>query len=367
MAVYTTIDNPELYFQCQLYTGNGSDNRAVTLDGDENMQPDFLWIKNREATFAHALFDSVRGSSKMLVSSSSDAEQTNPSSGGLTSFDSDGFTTDAGSGSNPYRNTNESGDGYVAWCWKAGTTSGINATGANTTPTTYSFNQTAGFSIIQYDGNGTDDTQIAHGLAAVPGLMLIKNMDADDDGGVSWAVYHHRNTDAPETDFLTLDEQDAGSDASNRWSDEAPTSVLFTTGDNSTVNKSSRDYLGYLWSEKQGYSKFGTYTGNSNANGTFIYTGFSPAYVLVKRTDTGNKHWRLWDDKRSTYNSRILNLYPNDTDGEGAGHSSYGLDFLSNGFKLRGSDADLNTGTLVYIAFARAPLVNSEGEACNAV
>ena len=128
---YTTIDNPELYFQCQLYTGNGSDNRAVTLDGDENMQPDFLWIKNREATFGHALFDSVRGSSKMSVSSSSDAEQTNPGSGGLTSFDSDGFTTDAGSGSNPYRNTNENADGYVAWCWKAGTSFSISSSNSD--------------------------------------------------------------------------------------------------------------------------------------------------------------------------------------------------------------------------------------------
>jgi len=359
MAAYTAIDDPSAYFKVQIYTGDGSTQAVAFDDTDTNMQPDFVWIKNREEEDHNILVDSVRGVTETQYSNSNASDVDDDDT--VTAFGSDGFTV----GDDVKVNTNT--EKYVAWCWKAGTTSGINTTGANTTPTTYSFNQTSGFSIIQYDGNGTDDTQIAHGLAAVPSVIIVKNMDADDDGGVSWVVYHHKNTSAPETDYLILDEVYGTNDAANRWSDEAPTSVLFTTGNNSTVNASSRDYVAYLWAEKQGFSKFGTFDGNSNADGPFIYTGFTPAYVLIKRTDTGNKHWRLWDNKRSTYNPRILNLFPNDTEGEGAGHSSYAMDFLSNGFKMRGTDGDLNTGTLIYFAFASAPFVNSEGVSTTAV
>ena len=167
MAAYTTIDDSEAYFQAKAYTGDGGTN-AITFDGTTDMQPDFVWIKNREQGDSHCLFDSVRGATKVIHSDTDDAEATDTDT--LTAFGSDGFTI----GDDVKVNTNT--EKYASWSWKAGTTSGIVTTGANTTPTTYSFNQTSRFSIIQYDGNGTDDTQIAHGLGAVPGLIMVKNM-----------------------------------------------------------------------------------------------------------------------------------------------------------------------------------------------
>ena len=359
MAAFTTIDDPSAYFKVQLYTGDGSVQAVAFDDTDTDMQPDFVWIKNREEGDHHILVDSVRGVTETQYSNSNASDVDDDDT--VTVFGIDGFTV----GADVKVNTNT--EDYVAWCWKAGTTSGINTTGANTTPTTYSFNQTAGFSIIQYDGNDTDDTQIAHGLAAVPHLMIIKNMDADDDGGVSWAVYHHKNTDAPETDFLTLDELDAGSDASNRWSDEAPTSVLFTTGSNSTVNKASRDYVGYLWTEKQGFSKFGGYTGNGNADGSFVFLGFRPSMVMIKKT-SGTGDWVLHDTKREPYNGgNGKDLQPNSSAVERDDSGTNLMDFLSNGFKTRIADnQNASGGSYIYAAFAEAPFVNSNGVPCNA-
>ena len=359
MAAYTTIDNPELYFQVKLYTGNGSDGNAITLDGDENMQPDFLWIKNRDATFAHALFDSVRGSSKMLVSSSSDPEQTNPGSGGLTSFDADGFTTDAGSGSNPYRNTNESGDGYVAWCWKAGTTftNDASATSVGNTDSNGSASSTAGFSICKYVGAGASlDIQVKHGLSVKPAVMFTKNIE--EAGGNHWAVYHHKNTSAPETDYLKLSDTTATTDDADIWNDTEPTSAIFTAGDHSGSNRSGDDFISYHWNEVQGYSKFGSFVSNNNADNSFIYTGFAPAMVIMKST-TSTNNWVIQDIKRPGYNP-AAKLYPDLSNDEDDDND---IDFLSNGFKMRGG---LGANTFVYMAFAQAPFVNSNGVPCNA-
>jgi len=361
MAAYTAIDDPSAYFKVQIYTGDGSTQAVAFDDTDTNMQPDFVWIKNREEEDHNILVDSVRGVTETQYSNSNASDVDDDDT--VTAFGSDGFTV----GDDVKVNTNT--EKYVAWCWKAGTTSGINTTGANTTPTTYSFNQTAGFSIIQYDGNGTDDTQIAHGLATVPHCIFVHNMDADDDGGVSWAVYHHKNTSAPETDFLTLDETYATADASNRWSDEAPTSVLFTTGSNSTVNKSSRDYIAYLWTGKQGYSKFGSYEGNGNADGTFVYTGFRPAYVMTKSSDSTSS-WHIFDNKREGYNVDNDALIANNTTGSpGPGTAEATtdmIDILSNGFKCRIATDPNVAESYIYIAFAEAPFVNSNGVPCNA-
>ena len=322
------------------------------------MQPDLVWIKNRDATDHNILVDSVRGVTETQYSNSNASDVDDDDT--VTAFGSDGFTI----GDDVKVNTNT--EKYVSWSWKAGTTSGIVTTGANTTPTTYSFNQTSGFSIIQYDGNGTDDTQIAHGLGAVPGLMIVKNMDADDDGGVSWAVYHHKNTAAPNTDYLVLDETYATNDSNTRWSDEDPTSVLFTTGNSSMVNASSRDYLAYLWAEKQGFSKFGSYTGNGSADGTFVYLGFRPSWLLVKRTES-TKEWYIRDIERKPINGPTdVFLVANKTDIEYSG-SHLDVDFLSNGFKCRDADNAQNASeSYVYAAFAEAPFVNSEGVPCNA-
>ena len=358
MAAFTTIDDPSAYFKVQLYTGNGAANNAITFDDtDTNMQPDIVWIKNRDATDSHCFFDSVRGATKLLHPDTTGTETTDTDT--LDSFTSDGFQVDA----DVKVNTNT--EKYVAWCWKAGTTSGIDATGAGYTPSAYSFNQTAGISIIKYTttgtSTGTDDTKVAHGLGAVPHFMVFKYMGALTSE--QWCAYHHKNTDAPETDMLTLNDTYATRDEQNRWSDEAPGSVLVTFGNNKEVNNEDQ-HLGLLFSEKQGFSKFGGYTGNGNADGTFVYTGFRPAFVICKRT-SGTDDWMLLDNKRLGYNPDNNPIFPN---GGGTSSTVDVMDILSNGFKLRASSTDINgaASTYIYIAFAEAPFVNSNGVPCNA-
>ena len=360
MAAYTTINDSESFFQAVIYTGNGSADNSITLPGTTDMQPDMVWIKNREQADNHCLFDSVRGVTELQYVNSNASDITDADT--LDAFQSDGFRVDA----DVKVNTNT--EDYVAWCWKAGTTSGITTTNANTTPDTYSFSQTAGISIIQFDGNGTDDTQVAHGLGAVPHLYITKNMDADDDGGISWTVYHHKNTDAPETDKLHLDEIYATADSNTRWSDQAPDANNMTLGTSSQVNSSSRDYIGYVFSEKQGFSKFNRFTGNGDVDGPFCFCGFKPAFIIIKKSSATGP-WIMFDNKRpfQTSDFEKPRLVANAT---GTDSSSFlGLDFLANGFKLRETDADVNGSgaTYVYIAFAESPLVNSEGVPTTAV
>jgi len=351
---YTAIDDPTAYFKVQLYTGNGSANHAITFDDtDTDMQPDLVWIKNIDALDSHCLFDAVRGATKVMHTDTNADEDTDTDT--LDSFTSDGFQVDA----DDKVNTNT--EDYVAWCWKAGTTSGINATGADITPSAYSFNQTSGVSIIKYSGNSTSGAEVAHGLAAVPHLMIIKNIDYSS--GEGWQVYHHKNTAAPETDALALHDNGATQDQASRWNDTAPGSVLFTLGNDISVN-TGYTYLGLIFSEKQGFSKFGSYEGNGNADGTFVYTGFRPAYVLSKRTN-GAADWMLLDSKRLGYNPDNNPLFP---DGSGADSDVNVMDILSNGFKLRATSVDINGSgdTYIYAAFAEAPFVNSNGVPCNA-
>jgi len=338
MAAYTTIDDPSAYFKVQLYTGDGTDNRAVTFDDtDTDMQPDFLWIKNRDSAFAHAIFDAVRGSSKMLVSSSSDAEQTDAGSGGLTSFDADGFTTDAGGGSNPYRNTNQDTDNYVAFCWKESVT--------------------AGFDILTYTGNATNRT-IAHNLSAVPQVVIVKRTDAT----TAWSSLHLNG--AGSTHRMVLNDSAAKEDDATMWQDTDPTSSVFTLGTSSSTNVNTGTYVAYCFAEKQGFSKFGSYTGNGNADGTFVYTGFRPAYILFKKTSDVSE-WSIFDNKRNTFNVVDNHLYADLTNAEGADDD---LDFLSNGFKFirDGGNTNASGATYIYMAFAEAPFVNSNGVPCNA-
>ncbi len=223
---YTTIDDPEAYFQVKLYTGDGS-TPSITLDGDTDMQPDMVWIKNRDEADSYCLFDALRGATEVIHTDVPDTETTDGDT--LTSFDSDGFTL----GADVKVNTDT--EAYVAWCWKE--------------------SATAGFDIVSYTGNGTDDTDISHNLSATPKLIIIKNRDADDD----WQVYHAGNTSSPETDYLALNELDATADNVDRWSDEAPTSSVFTLGDGDEVNTNTENYIAYCFAEKQGYSKFGSY------------------------------------------------------------------------------------------------------------
>jgi hypothetical protein len=329
---YTTIDNPELYFQVKLYTGDGS-TPSITLDGDTDMQPDMVWIKNRDAADSHCLFDAVRGATEVLHPDATTAETTDADT--LTSFDSDGFAL----GDDDKVNTNT--EKYVAWCWKESATSG--------------------FDIVGFTGNETNRT-VSHSLSAVPHYMVVRTRNGA--AGRNYSVYHHKNTSAPETDHIFWDSTQATEDDATIWQDTAPTSSVFSIGTNLGVNEDTKNIIAFLWTEKQGFSKFGGYTGNGNADGAFVYTGFRPAWVMIKRTD-GTQGWLMWDNKRLGYNVDNNHLQTHGSDAEGTADT---LDLLSNGFKIRESGAGTNGSgnTYIYFAFAEAPFVNSNGVPCNA-
>ena len=352
MAAYTTIDDPSAYFKVQLYTGTGSSHAVSFNDTDTNMQPDMVWIKQRSDTNDHNLFDAVRGTGKLIRPNGTNAE--GDTSEGVKSFDSDGFTCGTNSSLNGSTST------YVAWCWKAGTTSGITTTGANITPSAYSMNATSGISIIKYEGNGTDGTNTAHALGAVPHVIICKRLENSN----YWAVYHHKNTSAPNTDYLVLNATDATSDA-GIWKDSDPTSVYFRHDNSTSVNANGEDMVAYLFTSIQGFSKFGKYTGNVNADGVFIYLGFKPALFIVK--ETGNAEpWVMYDNRRGDYG----NANPNDqhlvASGTAVESSGTAIDFLSNGVKIRSNAGHLNEGDYIYMAWAETPFVNSNGVPCNA-
>ena len=331
---YTTIDDPEAYFQTVLYAGNSS-TQSITLGGDTDLQPDLVWIKSRADAGEHTVYDSVRGATKRLDTADNGAEDT--VTNGVTAFNSDGFSLGAGGNEN-------SATTIVAWCWKE--------------------SATAGFDIVSYTGNGTDDTDISHNLSAVPKMIIVKNRDAAD----AWQVYHGANTAAPETDYLVLSTVAATADAADRWSDEAPTSSVFTLGDGDEVNTNTENYIAYCFSEKQGFSKFGSYTGNGNADGTFVYTGFRPAMIIFKQSSASGEKWYMFDSKRNPFNLTNELLMANVSDAESVNTTGAPIDILSNGFKIRGTDAAGNASgsTYIYMAFAEAPFVNSNGVPCNA-
>jgi|19_taG_2_1085344.scaffolds.fasta_scaffold43734_1 hypothetical protein len=356
---YTTIDNPELYFQTVLYTGDSSDDNAITFDGDEDMQPDLVWAKGRGNVYNYVA-DSVRGVTKRLNPDTSIAETTTTDT--VASFDSDGFTLDDDATNNWI---NYNGNNYVAWCWKAGGSASSNSDGTNIT-STVSANTDAGFSIASYTGSGTDSDTVGHGLGSAPKMIILKKRDALD----SWYVMH---TSLSANNALLLDgasaEYGLGTLTYGVLS-TSPTSSVFSfaagagavpTGN---VNNSSSTYITYCFAEKQGFSKFGTYTGNGSADGTFCFTGMKPAFVMVKKSSS-TSGWAIYDNKRSSYNVMDLRLLA-DTEGAEDQSSDNNLDFLSNGFKFRASAGWNASATYVYMAFAEAPFVNSNGVPCNA-
>jgi hypothetical protein len=354
---YTTIDDPSAYFQTKIYTGNGNDGQAYTFDGNSDMQPDWLWVKNRNNTgpYSGHIFDSSRGANKSFFPDEANAEATNSSYGYLGAFQSDGFTVTSGSSGDERVNNNN--DLYVMWGWKAnGGTTSSNTSGTITS--TVQTNTTAGFSIITYTGNNTAGATFGHGLGAVPAWILVKGRDDDRN----WGIYHHKNTSAPETEILNLNNNNATVDNNNRWNDTAPTSTLVTIRLSGEVNVDGEGYVAYCFKEVQGYSKFGTYVGNGNADGPFNYLGFLPKFLIVKRTDSAN-HWLLMDaDRADAAGANPVDqwLRADTNDAESSGLT---FDFLSNGFKCRSNDPSLNAdgGTYVYMAFAESPFVSSEG------
>jgi hypothetical protein len=330
MAAFTAVDDPSAYFKVQLYTGDGSVQAITFDDTDTDMQPDFVWIKNRTQTDPMMWFDSVRGVTKVLNSNSTAAESTNDDT--LTAFGSNGFTV----GDDLEVNTNT--ETHVAWCWKESATSG--------------------FDMVAYTGSGSART-ISHSLSAVPDLIIVKNRDATD----AWQVYHSGNTAAPETDYFVLNTTAGTVDNSNRWNDTAPTSSVFSLGDAVEVNTDTEAYIAYCFTSIQGFSKIGSYVGNGNADAPFVYTGFRPNFLIIKEHDSTN-NWVLWDSERNPINEGThCSLIPNDTAVDNCNTGYLVMDFLSNGFKYTDTNAIANTAgqDYMYIAFAHSPFVNSEG------
>ena len=326
---YTTIDDPGEYFNTVIYTGNNVAARGITGVG---FQPDWVWLKDRSVGYPHITWDSGRTNKASLAINTTAAEVTTTART-LSSFDSDGFTTPNVTGDI----FNDNGTAFVAWNWYK--------------------DSTAGFDIVSWAGNATNRT-ISHSLSAVPAMMIVKNRSA----ATSWIVYHHKNTTAPQTDHLKLDTNDATSDDDSMWNDTAPTSSVLSLKTSTSVNGNSANYIAYLFAEKQGYSKFGSYIGNGNANGSFVYLGFKPAFLMIKCTDAA-RSWQIHNSKSSPFNTGNTNarLFANLVDAEATNSS---LDLLSNGFKTREGD-DLNTNgsgnAYIYMAFAEQPFVTSKG------
>jgi hypothetical protein len=314
------------YFQIELYTGNGtaigSGGKAVTFTGNSSMQPDFVWIKNRDTTDSHSLYDAVRGTTKQIESDTNTAETTETE--GLTTFGSDGFTV----GSLAQVNTNT--EDYVSWNWKESATPGLD--------------------IVGYTGDGANRT-ISHNLGVVPKMIIVKNRSAAD----SWKVYHANVATDPQTDYLVLDTSAASVDDATVWNDTAPTSSVFSIGTNTNVNTDTETYVAYVFTSVEGFSQFGGYTGNNNANGSFIWCGFKPRFLIVKKIASGN--WMLSDTARNPYNPAATLLFPSTTDADTTG-TDY-IDFVSNGFKLRHTGGLNAAVDYIFMAFAENPFGGS--------
>jgi hypothetical protein len=341
---YTTINKSTDYFNTKLYTGNGS-TQSITGVG---FQPDWVWLKNRTtASTNHFVNDVVRGAGKYLITDSTGNE--GDSTGVLSSFDSDGFSV------GNYSHTNGSGNAIVSWNWKAGGAGSANTDGDINS--TVSVNTTAGFSIVAYTGNGVSNSGVGHGLGVKPSVVIIKSRSTSS---TDWIVY----TDVIDGsyDFLKLNKTDAKGDSG---ASGGFTSTKFhISGTDTNTNYSNQ--IAYCFAEKTGYSKFGTYAGNNNADGTFVYTGFKPAWILAKAASGSqtpqNQSWVIWDNKRSSsggFNENSYKLYPNATDAEATSGIAQ-VDILSNGFKFRNSTHQSNsTNTYLYMAFAEAPIVGT--------
>ena len=338
-----TINNGKLYFNTKLYTGNGGTNAQTGV----GFQPDLIWIKSRSNTEPHIWTDVVRGANKNIRSNATSSEFTDANN--ITSFNSDGFSLGTGGA------VNENTYTFASWNWKAGTsfTNDASATGIGTIDSAGSFNNDSGFSIVSYTGTGSNGT-IKHGLNTAPSMVITKSTGA----AAGWGVYHQSlgNTNA-----LFLEESTATSASSVYWNNTSPTSSVFSVGSAGAMNNTN-GMIAYCFAEKQGYSKFGSYVGNGSSDGTFVYTGFKPAFLLYKNSTAGATNWQIHDSKRSPYNLSVNRLNPNDSSAELA-TTADSFDFLSNGFKARATASNSNTSgaTYIYMAFAENPFTSSTG------
>ena len=312
------IKKPNQYMDATTYTGNGT---SISVTNSGSMQPDFVWIKDRTTAYNHILIDSVRGGTKVLRSSSTDAESTETN--GISSFNSNGYTVGT------LASANSNGDAYVAWQWKKGAT--------------------PGFDIVTYTGNGVAGRTVSHSLGVAPKMMIVKQRN----GAENWQSYH-ASLGATQRIFLNL--TDAASSTAAAWNNTEPTSSVFTLGTSNAGNGNTNTYVAYLFAEIAGFSKFGSYTGNGADDGVFVFTGFRPTWLMVKRTNTSGTEWFIYDSKRNAYNLTQNPLRANTADAESA-NATLAFDMLSNGFKARtsGSAINGNGNTYIYAAFAENP------------
>ena len=324
MSYTNGLDKPSDYFSTKLFTGDGSSSHAITGVG---FQPDWVWIKRRNDVDSHFIYDSVRfdgSNAYWLQTNNTNAEGSDRP---LTAFGSDGFTIGS---NNSGLNANSST--YASWNWKE--------------------TATAGFDIVSYTGNGSNPRTISHNLSAVPKMIIVKNRDQ----GTDWNIYHEK---IGNDKTILLNTTDA-SFSSSVWNSTTPTSSVFSLGAND-VNTNTIKYIAYCFAEKKGFSRFGSFQGNGSNDGSYIHLGFKPAFLIIRRTDDGD-NWVMFDNKRNEFNLTDKRLYPNSNAAE-ATASSVSLDLLSNGFKLRGTDSQINnaSGSYIYMAFAEAPFVTSTG------
>ncbi len=331
---------PQDYFNTVLYNGTGS---AQSITG-VGFQPDWLWQKSRSNSQDSRIFDAVRGGSKVIYSSLTNGETTDAQL--ITSFDSDGFTMGS-SGTN----VNDSGTTNVAWNWKANGAGSSNTDGSITS--TVSANTTSGMSIVKWTGTGASAT-VGHGLGVTPDMIICKNLDATAEDWVVW------NNSFSASQFIRLNTTDAVATSTGMWDNTLPTSSVFSLKNEEKNNNSSQDIIAYCFADVKGFSKFGVYAGNADADGSFVYTGFKPAFIMIKKVGGASASWVMFDSKRLGYNVANYQLYANSS-------TSYGnnvlLDITSQGFKCRANHADVNGSgaTYIYMAFAEEPLVSSNG------
>jgi len=346
---YTTIDDPSAHFQTAIYTGSSS-SVTVTNDGNSNLQPDFIWVKRRNGANDHNIFDTNRGVTKRMWSNQVSSENTGDGTG--VTIHSDGFNTGTYWG-----DVNSNGNTFIGWQWKAnGGTTSSNTSGSVTS--TVQTNSTADFSIITYTGDGNDGANIGHGLSGAWDCVWIKNRGVGDH----WQCYHKYQQDNSENTGASFNDSDAFATCVNTSGRPTRNSTnlinLNDCGDITSINGSSENYICYAFKEVKGYSKFGSYLGNGNADGPFVFTGFKPAMILKKGVGSGD--WHISDNKQNSHNPHDNALRPNENNATETGNT---LDFLSNGFKLLNTGGSWNSSgnRYVYMAFAQSPFVSSEG------
>ena len=342
---YTTINKSSEHFNTKLYTGNVSAGRSITGVG---FQPDLVWNKIRSISGNHHWYDAVRGTQKFIRSNDNTAQGTNGGTDGITAFGTDGYTIGGNTGINANNET------YASWNWKANGSGSANTVGSINS--TVSVNTTSGFSIVKWTGDRSQTQTIGHGLGSIPKIIIVKNLDVTQ----GWTIY---SSEIGANERLVLNNTNAKGTCTACFGNTRPTDTVFTVGDDADTNGTGNNMIAYCFAEKTGYSKFGSYSGNGNVDGNFIYTGFKPAFFMQKRTDTAG-NWAIFDNKRAnSFNEITACLEANQSNVEQNNTGYNDVDFLSNGIKIREDNGDLNTngGTYIYMAFAEAPLVGTNG------